>query len=108
MTSIRSLLPAPFSDAVAADSDAGRLQRYGSTFSANPARSTVAPTPTRNALIRTIRQTVRETAGIDCRVELISRRIGLPLTSSGKLSRSRAKARLLAGGYDQASLAHPA
>ena len=54
----------------------------------------------RHALIGTIRQTVRETAGIDCRVELISRRIGLPLTSSGKLSRSRAKARLLAGTYD--------
>jgi fatty-acyl-CoA synthase len=55
----------------------------------------------RDALIGTIRQTVRETAGIDCRVELISRRIGLPLTSSGKLSRSRAKARLLAGTYDR-------
>ena len=54
-----------------------------------------------------IRQTVRETAGIDCRVELISRRIGLPLTSSGKLSRSRAKARLLAGGYDRTSLPQP-
>ena len=54
----------------------------------------------RDALVGTIRQTVRETAGIDCRVELISRRIGLPLTSSGKLSRSRAKARLLAGTYD--------
>jgi fatty-acyl-CoA synthase len=54
----------------------------------------------RDALIGIIRQTVRETAGIDCRVELISRRIGLPLTSSGKLSRSRAKAQLLAGAYD--------
>jgi fatty-acyl-CoA synthase len=53
----------------------------------------------RDALIGIIRQTVRETAGIDCRVELISRRIGLPLTSSGKLSRSRAKAQLLAGDY---------
>jgi fatty-acyl-CoA synthase len=54
-----------------------------------------------DALIGTIRQTVRETAGIDCRVELISRRIGLPLTSSGKLSRSQAKARLLSGTYDR-------
>jgi fatty-acyl-CoA synthase len=54
----------------------------------------------RNILIGNIRQTVRETAGIDCRVELISRRIGLPLTSSGKLSRSRARAQLLAGVYD--------
>ena len=57
----------------------------------------------RDALIGIIRQTVRETAGIDCRVELISRRIGLPLTSSGKLSRSRAKAQLLAGAYDPTS-----
>ena len=47
MTSIRSLLPAPLSDAVAA----GRLQRYGCTFAANPARFAVAPTPTRNAIL---------------------------------------------------------
>ncbi|MPZ30794.1 MAG: fatty acyl-AMP ligase [Rhodospirillales bacterium] len=53
----------------------------------------------RDALIGSIRQTVKETAGIDCRIELISRRVGLPLTSSGKLSRSRARARLLAGAY---------
>jgi len=51
------------------------------------------------ALVGDIRQTVREVAGVDCRIELISRQIGLPLTSSGKLSRSRAKATLLAGGY---------
>src|SRR3954471_18449323 len=51
MTSIRSLLPAPFPDAVAADSDAGRLQRYARTFSATAARSAVAPTPTRNATL---------------------------------------------------------
>ncbi len=51
------------------------------------------------ALVGDIRQTVREVAGVDCRIELISRHIGLPLTSSGKLSRSRAKATLLAGGY---------
>ena len=57
----------------------------------------------RDALVGNIRQTVKETAGIDCRVELISRRVGLPLTSSGKLSRSRARARLLAGAYDTPS-----
>src|SRR5215204_4835692 len=51
MTSIRSHLPVPLSDAVAADSDAGRLQHYGSTFSANPARVAVAPTPTRNVAL---------------------------------------------------------
>ncbi|HZX86321.1 MAG TPA: AMP-binding protein, partial [Reyranella sp.] len=61
----------------------------------------------REALIGSIRQTVRETAGIDCRIELISRRIGLPLTSSGKLSRSRAKAQLLAGAYAPTSAPHP-
>src|SRR6185295_8209625 len=55
----------------------------------------------RAALLGSIRQTVKETAGVDCRVELISRRIGLPLTSSGKLSRSRARAQLLAGDYDR-------
>ena len=55
----------------------------------------------RDVLIGNIRQTVRQVAGIDCRIELISRRIGLPLTSSGKLSRSQAKARLLSGTYDR-------
>jgi fatty-acyl-CoA synthase len=51
------------------------------------------------ALTGSIRQTVKETAGVDCRIELISRKFGLPLTSSGKLSRSRAKARFVAGDY---------
>lgn len=55
-----------------------------------------------DALVGSIRQTVKETAGIECRVELISRRIGLPLTSSGKLSRTRAREQLLAGVYDRA------
>ena len=44
------------------------------------------------ALIGNIRQVVKEVAGIDCRIELVSRQIGLPLTSSGKLSRTQAKA----------------
>jgi fatty-acyl-CoA synthase len=51
------------------------------------------------ALIGSIRQTVKETAGVDCRIELISRKFGLPLTSSGKLSRTHAKAKFIAGGY---------
>jgi fatty-acyl-CoA synthase len=51
MTSIRSLLPAPLSDAVASGCDAGRRQRYGCTFSANAARSAGSPTPTRNATL---------------------------------------------------------
>ncbi len=51
------------------------------------------------ALTGSIRQTVKETAGVDCRIELISRKFGLPLTSSGKLSRTHAKAKFIAGGY---------
>jgi fatty-acyl-CoA synthase len=51
------------------------------------------------ALTGSIRQTVKETAGVDCRIELISRKFGLPLTSSGKLSRTRAKAKFIAGDY---------
>jgi fatty-acyl-CoA synthase len=46
-----------------------------------------------------IKQRTREAFGVDGRVVLISRRLGLPLTSSGKLSRSATKARFLAGGY---------
>jgi fatty-acyl-CoA synthase len=51
------------------------------------------------ALTGSIRQTVKETAGVDCRIELISRKFGLPLTSSGKLSRTHAKAKFVAGDY---------
>ncbi|MSP74676.1 MAG: fatty acyl-AMP ligase [Rhodospirillaceae bacterium] len=51
------------------------------------------------ALTGSIRQTVKETAGVDCRIELISRKFGLPLTSSGKLSRTHAKAKFIAGDY---------
>jgi fatty-acyl-CoA synthase len=46
-----------------------------------------------------IRQRTAETFGVNARVVLISRRVGLPLTSSGKLSRSSTKANFLAGGY---------
>ncbi len=52
-----------------------------------------------DALTGSIRQTVKETAGVDCRIELISRKFGLPLTSSGKLSRTHAKAKFIAGHY---------
>ena len=57
------------------------------------------------ALTGSIRQTVKESAGVDCRIELISRKFGLPLTSSGKLSRSRAKAKFVAGDYSTPSAA---
>ncbi|WP_421999065.1 fatty acyl-AMP ligase [Reyranella sp.] len=53
----------------------------------------------RDRQLGSIRQAVKESAGVDCRIELIPRSIGLPLTSSGKLSRSRARAMLLAGDY---------
>ncbi len=53
----------------------------------------------REALMGDIRQKTKEAFGVDGRVVLISRRLGLPLTSSGKLSRSAAKATYLAGGY---------
>jgi len=57
----------------------------------------------REALEGDIRQQTKEAFGVDGRVVLISRQLGLPLTSSGKLSRSAAKATYLAGGYAAAS-----
>ncbi len=51
------------------------------------------------ALVGTIRQTVKQTAGVDCRIQLVSRQVGLPLTSSGKLSRTLAKTKFVEGGY---------
>jgi fatty-acyl-CoA synthase len=57
----------------------------------------------REALKGDIRQQTKEAFGVDGRVVLVSRQLGLPLTSSGKLSRSAAKATYLAGGYAAAS-----
>ena len=54
----------------------------------------------RAALARDVAGTVRETASVDCDVVLVPPIMGLPMTSSGKLSRSRAKANYLAGQYD--------
>jgi fatty-acyl-CoA synthase len=42
-------------------------------------------------LVANIRQVVKQTAGVDCRIVLLPRRIKLPQTSSGKLSRALAK-----------------
>jgi fatty-acyl-CoA synthase len=53
----------------------------------------------RTALVGAAQQIVKETVGVDCVVQLLSPSIGLPMTSSGKLSRSRARARYLAGEY---------
>ncbi len=49
MTSIRGILPALASDAVPAEGDEVRVQRYASTLQSNPDRWVVAPTPTQNA-----------------------------------------------------------
>ncbi len=56
----------------------------------------------RAALEGSIHQIVRETAGVACKIVLISRKLGLPLTSSGKLSRSRAKTQFMSGIYADA------
>jgi fatty-acyl-CoA synthase len=56
-----------------------------------------APLAELDALLGDVRQAVKEATGVDCRIELVSRQTGLPLTSSGKLSRSRAKALFLGG-----------
>jgi fatty-acyl-CoA synthase len=53
----------------------------------------------RTALIGAVQQVVKETVGVDCTVQLLSPSIGLPMTSSGKLSRARARTRYLAGEY---------
>jgi fatty-acyl-CoA synthase len=42
---------------------------------------------------------VREAVAVDCDVALVAPTVGLPMTSSGKLSRSRVKANYLAGLY---------
>ena len=44
---------------------------------------------------------MREAIAVDCDVVLVPPTMGLPTTSSGKLSRSRAKANYLAGLYDR-------
>jgi fatty-acyl-CoA synthase len=53
----------------------------------------------RAALSGAVQQVVKETVGVDCTVQLLSPSIGLPMTSSGKLSRSRARTHYLAGEY---------
>ncbi|HEX2885834.1 fatty acyl-AMP ligase [Vineibacter terrae] len=54
----------------------------------------------RSALSAAIAQKVKETVGVDGTVRLIRPSIGLPMTSSGKLSRSRARTQWLAGAYE--------
>jgi fatty-acyl-CoA synthase len=58
----------------------------------------------RAALVREVEGLVRRTVAVEPRVVLIPAR-GLPHTSSGKLSRSRARANYLSGVYGEAPLA---
>jgi fatty-acyl-CoA synthase len=53
----------------------------------------------RRTLAGDVAGAVRETIAVDCDVVLVPPSMGLPTTSSGKLSRSRAKANYLAGLY---------
>ena len=53
----------------------------------------------RKTLASDVAQAVREAIAVDCDVVLVPPSMGLPTTSSGKLSRSRAKANYLAGLY---------
>ena len=53
----------------------------------------------RAALIRNVAGAVREAVAVDCEVVLVPPTMGLPSTTSGKLSRTRVKANYLAGLY---------
>ena len=53
----------------------------------------------RQALARDVAGAVRGAVAVDCDVVLVPPTVGLPTTSSGKLSRARAKANYLAGLY---------
>lgn len=57
----------------------------------------------RAALTRDVAGAVREAVAVDCDVVLVPPTLGLPMTSSGKLSRARTKANFLAGLYAQPS-----
>jgi fatty-acyl-CoA synthase len=53
----------------------------------------------RAVLVRDVAGAVRESVVVDCDVVLVPPTMGLPMTSSGKLSRSRTRANYLAGHY---------
>ena len=53
----------------------------------------------RETLLGNIKQVVKEAVGVDGRVALIKRQPGLPRTSSGKLSRTQARSKFVAGDY---------
>ena len=62
----------------------------------------------RMALARDVAGAVREAVAVDCDVALVPPTLGLPMTSSGKLSRARTKANYLAGLYAPAASPKPA
>jgi fatty-acyl-CoA synthase len=59
----------------------------------------VAGEEAKAALARDVAGAVREAVAVDCDVVLVPPTMGLPMTSSGKLSRARTKANYLAGRY---------
>jgi fatty-acyl-CoA synthase len=59
----------------------------------------VAGDEAKAALARDVAGAVREAVAVDCDVVLVPPTMGLPTTSSGKLSRARTKANYLAGRY---------
>ena len=59
----------------------------------------VASEEARVALVRNVAGAVREAIAVDCDVALVPPTVGLPTTTSGKLSRARTKANYLAGLY---------
>src|SRR5882757_8553142 len=59
----------------------------------------VAGEEARQTLARDVAGAVREAIAVDCDVVLVPPTVGLPTTSSGKLSRARTKANYLAGLY---------
>ncbi len=81
-------------DAVAFSVDGGDGERVVVAVLAR-----VAGEEGRQALAAEVALAVREMISVDCEVVLVPPTMGLPTTSSGKLSRSRAKANFLAGLY---------
>jgi fatty-acyl-CoA synthase len=65
----------------------------------------VAGDEAKAALARDVAGAVREAVAVDCDVVLVPPTMGLPMTSSGKLSRTRTKANYLAGRYEPKSTA---
>ncbi len=59
----------------------------------------VAGDDAKATLARDVAGAVREAVAVDCDVALVPPAVGLPMTSSGKLSRARTKANYLAGLY---------